>query len=96
METVTTRPFEFEGRKYEIRVVLSDRRYRVPAFLDDKRADGFEYSCDVFTDAAIQSSIFDMHGFEHLMNIAESDVRNEIWEQYVAAVRASMPNQPVP
>jgi hypothetical protein len=85
MELVDSRSFEFEGRRYEIRVALSGNEYRVAAFLGDRRANGYTYCVDVHTDFQI-SATHSIHGYQHLMEIAESDVRLKIWESYVSAL----------
>jgi hypothetical protein len=84
MELVDSQSFEFEGRHYEIRVAKSGNEYRVAAFLEDRRANGYTYCVDVHTDFQI-SATHSIQGYKHLMEIAESDVRLKIWESYISA-----------
>jgi len=86
MKILQSRKFEFEGQEYEIRAIADDKGISVAVFLDDERANGYTYRVDHITDYDIKASK-GFQGFEHLMDIAESDVKQKYWEQYLDAVR---------
>jgi hypothetical protein len=61
----------------------------VRAFLNGKPANGYTYSVEVLTqvDAKMSGTLIDP--VEELIKTAIADVKNGIWENYVAAVSAS-------
>jgi hypothetical protein len=81
MEAIASKPFEFERCRYEIRVVSDGERYKVAVFIGNQRANDYMYSADAII------VTHGIHAYEHLMGIAESDVREKYWEKYLAAVQ---------
>jgi hypothetical protein len=81
---VENRKFSFEGKEYETRVILANGRYEVAVFLDGGRANGYAYSVDFETSVAMKQSI-GVEAVTHLMELAESDVRSGLWNQYLKA-----------
>jgi hypothetical protein len=84
MNIVKTKMFEFEGQHHEIRVVVIGTEFKIAVFLDGKRANGYTYSAEATTNIDMKLS----HGvfaYEHLMEVAESDVRQKYWEKYLEA-----------
>lgn len=81
-----SRIFQFEGKQYEVRVGQVGDEYKVRVFQDGKPANGYTYSANVITDLDMKMSL-GFHAFEHLMDVAESDVRAKYWERYLEAVQ---------
>ncbi len=87
MIPIKTVPFAFEGKLYDIRVVLDNDTYRVRVFLDNKPANGYEYTVEDITNVGFHLT----HGFsafEHLIGVAQNDVENKSWDKYLTAVGA--------
>lgn len=86
MAFVTQRSFDFEGRTYDIRVAAENGGYRVAVFRGDKRVNPYAYVAGFITD---QDFVFTQgaHAYEHLMDIAESDVRARYWDKYLDATK---------
>ncbi len=80
-------PFDFEGKHYDIRVVLDNGVFRVKAFIGDQPANGYEYTVEEITN-------FDFHhthglsAFDHLIDVARTDVKTKLWEKYVDTMKA--------
>jgi hypothetical protein len=85
------RNFQHDGKEYEIRVESDGNTIHVRAFFNGKPANGYTYSVEVLTqvDAKITDSLIDPS--EELIKTATSDVKNRIWEKYLAAVSAAPP-----
>jgi hypothetical protein len=85
MSSYDTRAFQHNGRTYEIRIASDGATVRVRAFLDGRPANGFEYSVDiaVLVDAATQKYPPDL--VETLVETAEVDVKDGLWERALAA-----------
>lgn len=88
MQFETQRSFEFESKKYDIRVASDNVGYKVVVFHDNKRVNPYTYSVDFNTDFNF-SATQGIHAYSHLMDVAESDVRAKCWERYLEAIKAS-------
>ncbi|MCI2245724.1 hypothetical protein L3067_14035 [Xanthomonas sp. PPL568] len=84
-----THPFDHNGKKYEVRSASDGCTIRVRAFLDGKPANGYTYQVEISTqiDAVMSGSA--VNPARDLIEIAISDVKRGIWEQYLAAVAAT-------
>jgi len=87
-KTVT---FEFEGKQYEIRAASIDGTVSVRAFLDGRRVSGYTYNVDETTNFDIKRQL-GLSAIDHLLKLAEADVRNKQWDSYVTAVQESKKN----
>jgi hypothetical protein len=83
------RSFDHDGKTYEIRIASDGHTIRIRAFLNGKPANGYTYSVEVLTQVDAQMSGALIDPIEELIKTAISDVKNGIWEKYVAAVRAA-------
>jgi len=81
-----TREFEFEGRKYEIRIASDGYTIRVRAFLNGVPANGYSYLVDVITAFDIKRSELPVDPLEDLIETAKNDVKKKMWERYLEAV----------
>ena len=86
MQLLKAVPFSFEGRNYEVRVFAATGRYEVRAFLDGKPANGYSYFVDEVTNLDVATTR-GYPAYEHLIELAKSDIQNRVWEQYLAAIR---------
>lgn len=84
-----TRTFIHKGNKYEIRVVSDGHTIRVRCFLNGKPANGYSYAVEIPAqiDANMNNGVF--NPVEELIKTAEYDVKNGVWDQYVAAVQGT-------
>ena len=82
------RTFQHDGKDYEIRISSDGCTIRIRTFLNGKPANGYIYSVDLLTqvDAKITGAL--CNPAEELIKTAESDVKNGIWEKYIASVSA--------
>lgn len=78
MNIIKTETFEFEGQTYEIRVMNTDRKYKVKVLLNNKPVNPYVYTVD-FDTAFEYSHDHAETAYEHLMGIARSDVENRVW-----------------
>lgn len=78
-----TTTFQHASEQYEIRTISVENRTYVRVFKSGQPANGYEYSVDTVTQADATSSGKDL--VKGLIETAESDVRNGVWDQYVAA-----------
>jgi hypothetical protein len=86
MKEIDKRSFTHNGKTYEVRVYeTNDRGYVLRTFLNGKRANPYSYSVDTDTNEYFRWDT-GLEAFQHLMDIAEQDVKNETWEKYRAAV----------
>jgi hypothetical protein len=83
------RTFQHDGKEYEIRVASDGHTIHVRAFLNGKPANGYTYSVEVLTQVDAKMSDALVNPIEELIKTATSDVKNGIWEKYVAAVSAA-------
>ena len=81
-----TKEFEFEGKTYEIRIVSDGWKTRIRVFLNNKPANGYEYSVElpIIIDAKRGKLPFDPK--EELIKNAENDVKEKRYERYLEAV----------
>lgn len=79
--------FQFEGKEYEVRVAYKDGRFCVRAYLNNQLMNGYEYCVDEITDFDFLKSQ-GITAVDHLVEVAQSDVKNKVWEKYIAAVEA--------
>lgn len=86
MTIVAQKTFEFEGRSYDVRVQSDGNEYTVAVFVGDDRANGYTYTASIVTDTNMKIT-HGVHAYEHLMDVAESDVREKYWERYIKAVQ---------
>jgi hypothetical protein len=79
--------FEHKGETYEVRTCSDGHKIHVRAFKDAKPANGYSYCVEVqdVKDAQIAAASL----VNELIKTAQSDVRNGVWEEYVAATNAS-------
>lgn len=80
-------PFEFEGKNYEVKIFQNGSRYTVRAFLNEVPANGYEYSVEETTNFDIWHYT-DVSGVSHLIETAQADIKNKVWERYLAALEA--------
>ena len=90
MLRIDPKEFEFDGRKYEVRVAYvqmppAPARYVVKAFLGNELANGYEYAVSEL-ESLDQMNRSGVSMIQHLIELAELDVRNKVWEKYVKAV----------
>jgi hypothetical protein len=85
MNIIKTEKFSFHGNEYEVRVSAIDGGFEVRAFLGDKPANGYVYSVSDITNFDFRQSK-GMAAYDHLVEIAKSDVQNRYWEKYLAAI----------
>jgi hypothetical protein len=81
--------FDHNGEEYEVRAASDGHTIHVRAFKDGQPANGYSYSLDVLTQTDAQMSDFLIDPLKEMIKTAESDVRNGVWECYVAAAQAS-------
>ena len=81
-----SKEFEFEGKTYEIRITSENGTTQVKAFLDDKPANGYEYSVNIEVAFSFKNE-YGYHPVLELIKTAESDVRNRFWEKYLKATQ---------
>lgn len=86
MQIVEIREFEFEGNKYEVRALADEGRFEIAAYVQGQRANGYSYSVDAITDIEIATSK-GFSGYRHLMDVAESDIKEKRWDQYLKALQ---------
>ncbi|OGP15962.1 MAG: hypothetical protein A2V21_313080 [Deltaproteobacteria bacterium GWC2_55_46] len=78
--------FQFDGKNYQIKVSKGDiDEYIIRAFIEDKPANGYSYHVDFTTRYDLEQQI-GYDAVSHLIDQAESDVRNKIWEKYLRAI----------
>lgn len=80
-------PFQFEGKDYEIRVFEKDSGYFIRAYIDNKPANGYGYSVDEVTRVGLAHTK-KLSALQHLIDHAQSDIENKVWEKYLAALEA--------
>jgi len=80
-------PFQFEGKDYEIRVFEKDNGYFIRAYIDNKPANGYGYSVDEVTCVGLAHTK-KLSALQHLIDHAQSDIENKVWEKYLAALEA--------
>jgi len=82
MASSQSEAFEFEGKKYEIRVTCGGGRISVRAYRGDLPANGYEYSVDEDTSFDL-THVTGIGAVRHLMKQAGSDVENKVYESYL-------------
>lgn len=90
MKPIKCKTFQFEGKDYEIKVFKNNNGFYVQSYYKKggKRANGYSYHVDFITDYDFHSSS-DFHIYEHLIEIAKSDIENNVWEKYLHAIKKS-------
>ncbi len=81
--------FQHDGKKYEIRIQSDGNKIHVRAYLNDKTANGYTYSVEVVDQVDAKNSGVLVEPVECLIKTAISDVKNGIWDEYLAAVSAT-------
>lgn len=81
--------FRHDGKEYEIRIQSDGNKINVRAYLNDKPANGYTYSVEVVDQVDAKKSGVLIDPVECLIETASSDVKNGIWEEYLAAVSAA-------
>ena len=86
MNIVKTKKFKFENNEYEVKAILTDEGYKVFAELNGKRVNPYVYGATFETelDCNIQNND---SAVDHLMDLAQSDIEQKMWERYLEAVR---------
>lgn len=83
---IPPRSFSFQDEVYEVRVAIEHGRFVVAAFKGNSRANGYTYSAELQTSIDMKRTT-GIEAVEHLMDIAESDVKQGYWEQYTKTSR---------
>ncbi len=79
--------FKFDGVTYKIKLFkVSDKKYIVRAFRDDKPANSYSYHAENI-DFDGDEAFINKH-VKPLIDIARSDIENKIWEKNQAAIEA--------
>lgn len=84
--------FRSNGQNYDVRVIETNTGFDVRVYRADGRAaNGYTYHVDHTTnlDHVVTNG---RPAYEHLVEIAKSDVENRVWESYCAAVRSDNSN----
>lgn len=81
-----SKEFEFEEKTYEIRITCQNDSTRVKVFLNDKPANGYEYSVNIEVAFSFKNE-YGYHPVLELIKTAESDVKNKFWEKYLEATK---------
>lgn len=82
-------PFEHEGKNYELRLFRQGWNFTVKAFLDGQEANGYSHSIALPTAFDLKQAT-GMDAIQMLFEDAKSDIREKLWERYVAACLASL------
>ena len=80
MELLKKFPFDFEGKKYEIRVYYDEDIINIVAFLNNYPHNGFRYHIKVPGDRNLQK-VLKKEPFSHLVDVAKDDITQKRWEK---------------
>ena len=83
---IKTEKFSHGGRNYEIRVTKEQSSFEVRAYRDGQPANGYNYKVDDITNMD-HTTKCGVTAYDHLIEVAKSDIENCVWESYLAAVR---------
>lgn len=86
MNLIEKRTFQLENNEYEIQVVADKDGYKVTVVHNGKRATPYTYCVDFITDSNLKYTQ-GFRGYQHLMDIAESDVKEKRREKYLETER---------
>jgi len=86
MQALEAVPFDFEGKEYEVRVTTDGMKIVVQAYHKGEPANGYTYQV-AFTTAIDLKRQIGLEAIQHLIHIAQDDVKERRWEKYLEAVR---------
>jgi len=86
MKVVKSKKFTFENNTYDVTAVSTDEGFKVFAELNGKRVNPYVYgaSFEIEADCNVQNN---ESAVDHLMDLAQSDIEQKIWGQYLSAVK---------
>jgi hypothetical protein len=86
VNVIAKKTFEFEGKEYETRVEQHATRYTIAVFHQNMRVNPVTYSVDLdFGGQFDLKNRYEVDAYQYLMEIAEKDIREKVWEKYLEA-----------
>ncbi|KAA3614954.1 MAG: hypothetical protein D8M58_10905 [Calditrichaeota bacterium] len=83
MELYKKIPWDYQGKKYEIRIMYQANIINIVSFLDNYPANGFRYQVLLKKDHDIKS-ILKAEKLNSLINNAKDDIKENRWGKFVA------------
>ena len=87
MNLIKTHEFDFEGKRYEVRVWSDIDSIEIQTFLQGVPANDYLYSVRFGTRLGMMNNL-GIDAVQDLIKQAERDVRTKMWERYLKAVSA--------
>jgi hypothetical protein len=81
MELFQKITWEYEDKKYEIRILFEDHLINILTFLNNYPANGFRYQIQLPKNAEIQKFL-KIENFTHIIENAKEDIKNERWKHF--------------
>jgi hypothetical protein len=81
MELFQKITWEYEDKKYEIRILFEDHLINILTFLNNYPANGFRYQIQLPKNAEIQKFL-KIEKFTHIIENAKEDIKNERWKHF--------------
>jgi len=78
-------PWDYKGKKYEIRIMYEANLINVVSFLNNYPANGFRYQVLLQKNSNAQN-ILKTENFSSLIENAKEDIKENRWDKFAAAI----------